>query len=180
MRIRDELLSLGYSNDYVDQKVASAYMNVVSILPQRKKFSDTKFGIFLFTDWVEFLINKVALYYYEKEQSKYKNFEFLGDKLNPIEIYEYNAMHGIMPNETIQNEDGSFTHKYDDITITLKSSLTGITSDDFFNGYEVRQKRLLADYLDMEEETILNMSQKEINDLVYENEFGKSSRKKLR
>lgn len=107
MSIRDELLKAGFSDDYVSEVAANAYDNIVRSLPKRKSFFDTKVGKFLSTDWiyvwVENLIDRLALYYYEKDRAKDDTKpEFTGDKTNPVEVYEYNAMNGIMPKETIK------------------------------------------------------------------------------
>lgn len=175
MSIREELISMGYTDDYVDDVATDAYASMVCYAPKRKSLLDTKVGRFLSTDWLDVLINKLALYYYEKEKAKENKMpEFTGDRTNPVDVYEYNAMNGIMPNETTQNEDGSYTHRYDDgIEITVKVNLTGIYPEGFEEEHDVRKKRLIADYLKIDEEVVLAMSDEEIEELVKKNEMGK-------
>lgn len=175
MSIREELINMGYTDDYVDDVATNAYASMVCTLPRRKSLLDTKVGRFLSTDWVDVLINRLALHYYEKEKAKEsKTPEFMGDRTNPVDVYEYNAMNGIMPNETTQNEDGSYTHRYSDgIDITVRVNLTGIYPEGFLEEQDVRKKRLIADYLKMDEDVILAMSDEEIEELVKKNETGK-------
>lgn len=66
------------------------------------------------------------------------------------------------------------------MNLTVKPSLTGVISDDFLKEYEIWGRRLLADFLNMEEEIIINMTQEEIVALVYEREFGKKLHLKMR
>lgn len=167
MRIRDELLRCGYSHEYVDEIALLTYNDILNSLPKKKNFFDTKIGKFLSTDWCDLLIDKLALYYYEKEKmSEQKKLEFTGDKNNPVDVYEYNARNGIMPDETRENEDGSYTYTYDGVPVTVKVNLTSIFEEGFLEKYEIRKKRLLADYLNIDEDVILNMSEEEIEALV--------------
>lgn len=182
MSIRDELLRVGFSDDYVSKVATSAYDSIVCTLPKRKTFFDTKVGKFLSTDWIDELINRLALYYYEKDRAKEDTKpEFTGDKTNPVEVYEYNAMNGIMPSETIQNDDGSYTHRYDnDITITVKVNLTDVFPEGFLEYYAIRKKRLIADYLKIDEDVLLAMSDEELEELVSKNESTKKTNKKIK
>ena len=178
MRIREELLNMGYDDDYVNEAALNAYTRVAESLPRRKTILDTKFVKVLSTDWIEVLINRLALYYYEKEKAKENRTpEFTGDRTDPVEVYEYNAMNGIMPNETSQNEDGSYTHRYDDGTkITVRVNLQSIFPEGFEEKQEIRRRRLLADYLHMDEDIILAMSDEEIEELVKKKEMSKRNR----
>lgn len=179
MSIRDELINMGYDDEYVNEVALSAYTSVASSLPRRKTILDTKFVKALTTDWIEVLVDKLALYYYEKEKEKDDKPEFMGDRTNPIDVYEYNAMNGIMPNETTQNEDGSYTHRYDDTEITVKINISSIVPEGFFENYEIRRKRLIAFYLHMEEDILLAMSDEEIEELVKKNERNKKKNNRL-
>lgn len=180
MTIREELLSAGFSNKYVDEQSQIRYqMMVDQIDKSKKKFSDTKIGRLLS---IEYLINRVALYYYEKEQTKNRKIpEFTGDKNNPVEVWEYNSRYGIKPTQTIDNKDGSYTHKYEDGTVvTIKTTLTGVIDSEMLEKAEKNKRRLLADYLNMDEEEVINMNYSEIISLVKKNEFSKKINKVLR
>lgn len=183
MTIREELLNAGFTSEYIDESAKEQYLRKVDeINRSKKKFSDTKIGRFLCTDWAEYLINKVALYYYEKEQTKHRKLpEFTGDRNNPVDVWEYNARNGIMPVETIDNEDGTFTHKYEDGTVvTIKITLTGIIDDEMIEALKKNRRRILADYLNMNEEELIAMSESEIESLVKKNEVSKKIKKVLR
>ena len=177
MSIRDELLKMGYDDDYVNDAALNAYTSMARSLPRRKTILDTKFVKALSIDWIEVLVNRLVLYYYEKEKAKEERQEFMGDRTNPVEVYEYNAMNGIMPNETTQNDDGSYTHRYDgDVEVTVKVNLTSIYPEGFLEKHEIRRKRLIADYLHMDEDVLLTMSDDEIEELVKKNEMSKRNR----
>lgn len=183
MNIREELLNAGFSNEYVDENAKEQYLRKVDeINKSKKKFSDTKIGRFLCTDWAEYLINRATLYYYEKEQAKHRKLpEFTGDRNNPADIWEYNARNGIMPVETIDNEDGTFTHKYEDGTVvTIKTTLTGVIDGEIFERMKKDCRRFLADYLNMNEEELIDMSESEIQSLVKKNEVSRKIKKVLR
>lgn len=173
MSIRDELITAGFTSEYVDNVSKEAYAARVRLLPEKKRISETKILKFLTMDWAEYLIDRVTLYYYNKQMKKKRAIipEFTGDRNNPVEVWEYNAMHGIMPIETIYNEDGTITHKYEDGTIVnIRVNLTGIFSKQDFENHNKRERRLLADYLNMTEEELLNMSDEEIENIIKKNE----------
>lgn len=101
------------------------------------------------------------MYYYEKEKSKNKDVpEFTGDKENPIEVWEYNSQNGVTPIETIDNEDGSFTHKYvDGSKVTVRTTLTGIIDEEMIVRSKTDMKRLLSDYPNEFEDELMNSGQ---------------------
>ncbi len=120
-------------DESADTEAKTKYQKILEQIEENeKKLFNIKLYKFLTTDWAEYLLNKLALYYYEKEKSKNKDVpEFTGDKENPIEVWEYNSQNGVTPIETIDNEDGSFTHKYaDGSKVTIRTTLTGIIDEE--------------------------------------------------
>lgn len=101
------------------------------------------------------------MYYYEKEKSKNKDVpEFTGDKENPIEVWEYNSKNGITPIETIDNEDGSFTHKYaDGSKVTIRTTLTGIIDEGIIIRSKTDTKKILSHYPNEFEDELINSDQ---------------------
>ena len=56
-----------------------------------------------------------------------KNNQKRIDHNNPEEMYNYYLNNGIMPTKTIENEDGTWTHIYENgLTINGKVTLSGI------------------------------------------------------
>lgn len=182
MNIREEYLNAGFSNEYVDERAKEEYECVVDqIEKSKKKFKDIKIIRFLCTDWSEYLISRLAWYYYRKEKAKNRKIpEFTGDKNNPIEVYEYNLNNGIMPIETIDNKDGTFTHKYEDgIVVNVKVTSSGVIDGEIWEKMNEDNRRFLAVYLNISEEEVINMSENEIESLVKKNEFNKKVKKVL-
>ena len=171
MGIRTELIKAGFTSEYVDEVAKEAHERRVKLLPSKKRISDIKIVQFSTMDWAEYLIDKVSHYYYSKQLKNTPIPEFTGNKNNPIEVWEYNAKYGIMPEETIHNEDGTITHRYKDGTVVnIKVNLTGVFNEKQFEQFKKRERRLLADYLKMSEEKLLNMDDSEVEDIIKKNE----------
>ena len=183
MTIREELLKIGFTDEYVDQRAKETYDRIVNLLGKNKKsFKDTKIYRVLSMDTVaDWLIYKAVQYYQRKIEKNKEIPEFTGDRNNPIDVYEYNSKVGIKPIKTIDNKDGSYTHTYEDGTVvTVRVTLSGFVSEEFMQRAERDRKRLLADYLKIEEEELINMNDEEIETLVKKNEFNKKLTKVLR
>lgn len=182
MSIREEYINAGYANKYIDERAKEEYEYIVSkIEKSKKKFTDTKIVRFLCTDWSEYLINKLARYYYLKKHHSNELPEFTGDRNNPVEVFEYNQRNGIKPIETKETEDGVFIHKYEDGTVVhVKTTLTGIIDGNLYDKMIKDRKRFIADYLKIDEEEIENMNEFEIENLVKKNELKRKVNKVLR
>ena len=64
------------------------------------------------------------------------------DQNNPKEVYNYYLNNGIMPTKIIENEDGTWTHIYENgLTINGKITLSGIKSPS--NEKKLKLKRKL-------------------------------------
>lgn len=185
MTIREEWLNAGYSNEYVDLEAEKEYRKVLKQIEREKiEFTDKIYKA-LCTNWIEQWaqrsINRLAWKSYIKEQTKNrKTPEFTGDRDNPIERWKYIQENGIMPIETIENEDGTFTRIYEDEFKVIVKITAGVIDGEMFDKIEKDRKRLLADYLKIDEEEVINMSEGEIESLVKKNEFSKKINKVLR
>lgn len=176
MTIREEILKAGYSNKYVDEIVEEAYQQ--RIIP-RKKFLDTKIGRIISFDLVEYLIHHYSLKLYERQRRqeselKRKELEekgFQGDKHNGTEVLQYEQALNRQPISTINNGKNSFTHKYQDgLQVNVKVTLSGIFDSMTLEELEIRNKRLIADYLGLEEESIIGMEDSKLDRLIGYNE----------
>ena len=176
MTIREEILKSGYSNEYVDEIVEEAYQQ--RIIP-RKKFLDTKIGRIISFDLVEYLIHHYSLKLYERQRRqeselKRKELEekgFQGDKHNGTEVLQYEQALNRQPISTINNGKNSFTHKYQDgLQVNVKVTLSGIFDSMTLEELEIRNKRLIADYLGLEEESIIGMEDSKLDRLIGYNE----------
>lgn len=176
MTIREEILKAGYSNEYVDEIVEEAYQQ--RIIP-RKKFLDTKIGRIISFDLVEYLIHHYSLKLYERQRRqeselKRKELEekgFQGDKHNGTEVLQYEQALNRQPISTINNGKNSFTHKYQDgLQVNVKVTLSGIFDSMTLEELEIRNKRLIADYLGLEEESIIGMEDSKLDRLIGYNE----------
>lgn len=173
MTIREELLNAGYTNEYVDIEAKKEYERILEEVNENKKtFMDTKIYKFITMDLAEYLLNRLSLYYYEKiQKNDKKSKEETIDKNNPVKLYEYYASNGIMPVKTIDNGNGNFTHIYKDgLVVNVKTTLTSIVDEKAIINFEKRRRRYLADYLNKDEEGVINMTSSEIYNLVKENE----------
>lgn len=176
MTIREEILKAGYSNEYIDEIVEEAYQQ--RIIP-RKKFLDTKIGRIISFDLVEYLIHHYSLKLYERQRRqeselKRKELEekgFQGDKHNGTEVLQYEQALNRQPISTINNGKNSFTHKYQDgLQVNVKVTLSGIFDSMTLEELEIRNKRLIADYLGLEEERIIGMEDSKLDRLIGYNE----------
>lgn len=186
MSIRDELLSSGYSEEDIDLEAEKEYMEVLENLQAEAERKREVLRNTLCTNsierWADRTLRRLAWRLYNKKQSKNKTMpEFTGDRNNPLDVVKYNLENGIMPVETIDHKDGTFTHIYDDGTkVIARVTLTGIIDENMIKNAENRRKRLLADYLHMDEEEVMNMSEEEIESLVKKNELNEKIRKVLK
>lgn len=176
MTIREELLKVGFSKEYIDKEAESAYQKRIT---PRKKFFDTKIGRIISFDIADYLYNSLSLKLYEKQnqkecQIKKKRLEergFQGDKRNKDEVLQYEQSLDRLPISSVENEDGSFTHTYQDgLRVNIRVTLNGIFDSKSLENIEARNKRLIADYLGLEEESMIKMEYATIDQLIKYNE----------
>lgn len=181
MTIRERLLDANYTEEEINKMAEEEYNQRVSNLPKKKKFCETSLGKFLLTDWPLYLYNQYVLYLYQKEMEKQSQAQECEiDRTNPYEIYKYNASHGIKPIKTTNHGNGNYTHEYRDGTIVnVQVNLSGgvISAEDLEN-IKIHKRELLADYLNIDAEEILQMTEDQIDELVKQNEKRKSKTKR--
>ena len=69
------------------------------------------------------VLNKINRSAWKKVMKEQKIPEFIGDKNNPMEVYEYISKYNIEPIETITNEDRTYTNIYENgLEICVKNN----------------------------------------------------------
>ncbi len=172
MKIRDELKQKGFSDDEIDRYVYEAYERKKREAIQSREKLINKLTTSPIERTIDRLIRRLAWISMQKGQSS-SIPKFTGDKNNPIEIFEYNQRYGIKPIKTIENEDGTYTHIYEDgLTVNVEVNLSGISipSNEELRQMEIDERRFLAEVLDIDEQYAINTSNKKIKKLVLKNE----------
>lgn len=172
MTIREEMKQIGFSDNEIDQFVYEVYENEKRNATSEKERFQNKMTSLSIENLIYRFFKRLAYKrYIEKKDNNIP--EFAGDRNNPIEVYEYNSRYGIMPVETIHNEDGTYTHIYEDGTeVTIKVTLTGIPipSDERLKKLETDNRRLLAEVLNITEQEAINMKDSQVKRMVLKRE----------
>lgn len=182
MKIRDELKQIGFSDADIDRYVYQAYEREKNEAMQLRNNLIEQLSMSPIEKKIERLMRRLAWKLYVKGQNSTIP-EFTGDRNNAIEVFEYNQRYGIMPIETIENEDGTYTHIYEDgFAVVVKTNLIGISSpsEEELRKIKIDERRLLAEILDIEEQYAINISDEKIRKLVLRKERSlKKSYKKI-
>ena len=172
MTIRQEMKQIGFSDDEIDQFIYEVYENEKRNAISEKEIFQNKISSLSIENLIYRFIERIAYKRYIKKQNN--NIpEFTGDRNNPIEVYEYNSRYGIMPVETIHNEDGTYKHIYEDgREVTIKVTLTGIPipSDERLKKLETDNRRLLAEVLNITEQEAISMKDSQVKRMVLKRE----------
>lgn len=163
----------------------------------RKSFSETKVGILLTRDWIEYLVDKTAHHMYLKQvekESKERREKllkegFTGDPNNYDEVLKYEQAIGSEPIESYQDEEGVWTHIYPDgnkvrVKVTLSSIFPSKEAQDEVLEYlrkkdDDLEKQEFSKYIGLSDEEIINLSWEEIDEKILSSSKPKTKVKRM-
>lgn len=181
MTIREELLSEGYTDEYIDKASKMEYQKIVDEIQNRKKSRLTRISNHL---KISYYINRLIKLSAWKSTLKSGNKDINDNNINKIDSMSLQDEEIIKILQRYFNGEyiGNLTVTFQDEEIEekFKKYLSGDKNISFEFNYEtvlstpqfdiasavknvdIHSKRLLADYLNMNEEEIINMDSEEI------------------
>ena len=181
MTIREELLSEGYTDEYIDKASKMEYQKIVDEIQNRKKSRLTRISNHL---KISYYINRLIKLLAWKSTLKSGNNDRDDNDINKIDSMSlqdeeiikilqryFNGEYIGNLTVTFQNEEIEEKFKKylsGDKNISLEFNYETVLSTPQFDiasavkNVDIHSKRLLADYLNMNEEEIINMDSEEI------------------
>ena len=181
MTIREELLSEGYTDEYIDKASKMEYQKIVDEIQNRKKSRLTRISTHL---KISYYINRLIKLSAWKSTLKSGNKDINDNDINKIDSMSlqdeeiikilqryFNGEYIGNLTVTFQNEEIEEKFKKylsGDKNISLEFNYETVLSTPQFDiasavkNVDIHSKRLLADYLNMNEEEIINMDSEEI------------------
>ena len=181
MTIREELLSEGYTDEYIDKASKMEYQKIVDEIQNRKKSRLTKISNHL---KISYYINRLIKLSAWKSTLKSGNKDINDNDINKIDSMSLQDEEIIkmlqryfngeyMGNLTVTFQDEEIEEEFKrylngDKNISLEFNYETVLSTPQFDiasavkNVDIHSKRLLADYLNMNEEEIINMDSEEI------------------
>jgi hypothetical protein len=181
MTIREELLSEGYTDEYIDKASKMEYQKIVDEIQNRKKSRLTRISNHL---KISYYINRLIKLSAWKSTLKSGNKDINDNDINKIDSMSlqdeeiikilqryFNGEYIGNLTVTFQNEEIEEKFKKylsGDKNISLEFNYETVLSTPQFDiasavkNVDIHSKRLLADYLNMNEEEIINMDSEEI------------------
>ena len=181
MTIREELLSEGYTDEYIDKASKMEYQKIVDEIQNRKKSRLTRISNHL---KISYYINRLIKLSAWKSTLKSGNKDINDNDVNKIDSMSLQDEEIIkilqryfngeyIGNLTVTFQDEEIEEKFKkylsgDKNISLEFNYETVLSTPQFDiasavkNVDIYSKRLLADYLNMNEEEIINMDSEEI------------------
>lgn len=181
MTIREELLSEGYTDEYIDKASKMEYQKIVDEIQNRKKSRLTRISNHL---KISYYINRLIKLSAWKSTLKSGNNDRDDNDINKIDSMSLQDEEIIkilqryfngeyIGNLTVTFQDEEIEEKFKkylsgDKNISLEFNYETVLSTPQFDiasavkNVDIHSKRLLADYLNMNEEEIINMDSEEI------------------
>lgn len=181
MTIREELLSEGYTDEYIDKASKMEYQKIVDEIQNRKKSRLTRISNHL---KISYYINRLIKLLAWKSTLKSGNKDINDNDINKIDSMSLQDEEIIkmlqryfngeyMGNLTVTFQDEEIEEEFKrylngDKNISLEFNYETVLSTPQFDiaravkNVDIYSKRLLADYLNMNEEEIINMDSEEI------------------
>ena len=181
MTIREELLSEGYTDEYIDKASKMEYQKIVDEIQNRKKSRLTRISNHL---KISYYINRLIKLSAWKSTLKSVNKDINDNDINKIDSMSLQDEEIIkilqryfngeyIGNLTVTFQDEEIEEKFKkylsgDKNISLEFNYETVLSTPQFDiasavkNVDIHSKRLLADYLNMNEEEIINMDSEEI------------------
>lgn len=181
MTIREELLSEGYTDEYIDKASKKEYQKIVDEIQNRKKSRLTRISNHL---KISYYINRLIKLSAWKSTLKSGNKDINDNDINKIDSMSLQDEEIIkilqryfngeyIGNLTVTFQDEEIEEKFKkylsgDKNISLEFNYETVLSTPQFDiasavkNVDIHSKRLLADYLNMNEEEIINMDSEEI------------------
>lgn len=181
MTIREELLSEGYTDEYIDKASKMEYQKIVDEIQNRKKSRLTRISTHL---KISYYINRLIKLSAWKSTLKSGNKDINDNDINKIDSMSLQDEEIIkilqryfngeyIGNLTVTFQDEEIEEKFKkylsgDKNISLEFNYETVLSTPQFDiasavkNVDIHSKRLLADYLNMNEEEIINMDSEEI------------------
>ena len=181
MTIREELLSEGYTDEYIDKASKMEYQKIVDEIQNRKKSRLTRISNHL---KISYYINRLIKLSAWKSTLKSGNKDINDNDINKIDSMSLQDEEIIkilqryfngeyIGNLTVTFQDEEIEEKFKkylsgDKNISLEFNYETFLSTPQFDiasavkNVDIHSKRLLADYLNMNEEEIINMDSEEI------------------
>lgn len=181
MTIREELLSEGYTDEYIDKASKMEYQKIVDEIQNRKKSRLTRISNHL---KISYYINRLIKLSAWKSTLKSGNKDINDNDINKIDLMSLQDEEIIkilqryfngeyIGNLTVTFQDEEIEEKFKkylsgDKNISLEFNYETVLSTPQFDiasavkNVDIHSKRLLADYLNMNEEEIINMDSEEI------------------
>ena len=181
MTIREELLSEGYTDEYIDKASKMEYQKIVDEIQNRKKSRLTRISNHL---KISYYINRLIKLSAWKSTLKSGNKDINDNDINKIDSMSLQDEEIIkilqryfngeyIGNLTVIFQDEEIEEKFKkylsgDKNISLEFNYETVLSTPQFDiaravkNVDIYSKRLLADYLNMNEEEIINMDSEEI------------------
>lgn len=181
MTIREELLSEGYTDEYIDKASKMEYQKIVDEIQNRKKSRLTRISNRL---KISYYINRLIKLSAWKSTLKSGNKDINDNDINKIDSMSLQDEEIIkilqryfngeyIGNLTVTFQDEKIEEKFKkylsgDKNISLEFNYETVLSTPQFDiasavkNVDIHSKRLLADYLNMNEEEIINMDSEEI------------------
>lgn len=181
MTIREELLSEGYTDEYIDKASKMEYQKIVDEIQNRKKSRLTRISNRL---KISYYINRLIKLSAWKSTLKSGNKDINDNDINKIDSMSLQDEEIIkilqryfngeyIGNLTVTFQDEEIEEKFKkylsgDKNISLEFNYETVLSTPQFDiasavkNVDIYSKRLLADYLNMNEEEIINMDSEEI------------------
>mgnify|MGYP007026895448 FL=1 len=181
MTIREELLSEGYTDEYIDKASKIEYQKIVDEIQNRKKSRLTRISNHL---KISYYINRLIKLSAWKSTLKSGNKDINDNDINKIDSMSLQDEEIIkilqryfngeyIGNLTVTFQDEEIEEKFKkylsgDKNISLEFNYETVLSTPQFDiasavkNVDIHSKRLLADYLNMNEEEIINMDSEEI------------------
>lgn len=181
MTIREELLSEGYTDEYIDKASKMEYQKIVDEIQNRKKSRLTRISNHL---KISYYINRLIKLSAWKSTLKSGNKDINDNDINKIDSMSLQDEEIIkilqryfngeyIGNLTVTFQDEEIEEEFKkylsgDKNISLEFNYETVLSTPQFDiasavkNVDIYSKRLLADYLNMNEEEIINMDSEEI------------------
>lgn len=179
----------------INQEIVDKIKNKIINKSEKTPFMQTRLGIFLSTDWADFLIDKIAyrmylrrlkkereqsveeldVIYVAEESSYIPSRENINDEPQMIEEDENGNLYYTYPNNIVEMSKPKFIFRSIFPSIEIQNEVMDYLR--YLDEIELdkRKKKLFVQYLDLSEEEIVMMSWESIDEAIF-NKYIKTHR----